>query len=430
MNILEFIKKYEYTKVFNGEYNKEFKNDLNSLLINSKENKSLVLTFHTLLESYFPFEILKDVINYDEKGKEEILTNENTFKWSCAFGNKYLLLYLNDKIKEENKHIASSVNAAIMQYRVDNIQALSLMGYEKEVFTEPAILQSISRSQQTGAGLNIVDYYFKNKQKWKMTPYIDSRLEECCFYNLSSMINYEHTFDYFFNKYRDIKNEKIAKDIPEIINKLIFKNKIENIDIFYKSIYKNEVINYFKKPQLMLNNLRLDYKNEDSLLREDENKLNKIIEAYPELIKADDIKLWMMNDQSLNLKRWIEEKRKLKTNEIKKSFIDLSANIFCFEYLISKININKVKFNLAESVKLLNNYYEQIKYDEIDYSIDSKYVELGKKLLVKENFYEYKEELKAHIYDEKLLDIISKEIFKNQLENKLESKKETKKLKI
>ena len=430
MNILEFIKKYEYTKVFNGEYNKEFKNDLNSLLINSKENKSLVLTFHTLLESYFPFEILKDVINYDEKGKEEILTNENTFKWSCAFGNKYLLLYLNDKIKEENKHIASSVNAAIMQYRVDNIQALSLMGYEKEIFTEPAILQAISRSQQTGAGLNIVDYYFKNKQKWKMTPYIESRLEECCFYNLSEMISYEYTFNYFFNKYKENKNEKITKDVENIINKLIYQNKIEDIKLIYESVYKKEVEKYFNKPKFILNNLRIDVKDEKTLLYEDENKLNKIIEMYPELIKVEDIKLWMMNDQSLNLKKWIEEKRKLKSNEIKKAFIDLSNNSSCFNYLCSKIEINNIKFNLAEGVKLINNYYEQIKYDEIDYSLDGNYLKLGKKLLIKDNYYEYKEELKNYIHDEKLISIINKEIFKNELEEKLDNKKEEKKLKI
>lgn len=430
MNILDFIKKYEYSKVFKGEYSKDFKEDFNLLLKNSKKNDSLVLTFHTLLESYFPFEVLKNVIEYDEDGKEQILTNENTFKWSCAFGNKYLLLYLNEKIDEKDKNIASSVNAAIMQYRVDNVHTLVLMGYEKEVFTENAVLQAISRSRQTGAGLNIVDYLLRNKDKWKMSEYIEKKLEEDCFFDLSDMVDFSHSFHYFFNKYREIKNEKITKDIDEIINKLIYKNKIEDIEIIYNSVYKKEVEKYFSKPKYILNNLNLDIKNEDTLLYEDEEKLNKIINLYPSLVKDSDIKLWMMNSNSLSLKKWIENKRQLKTNEIKKAFIDLSTNHTCFEYLISTIDIQKLKFNLAEGVKLLNNYYEQIKYDEIEYNVDSEYVKLAKKLLIRDNYNEYKDELKEYLYDQELINLINKEMFMKNLEDKLSDKAITKKSKI
>lgn len=72
-----------------------------------------------------------------------------------------------------------------------------------------------------------------------------------------------------------------------------------------------------------------------------------------------------------------------------------SNNSSCFNYLCSKIDINNIKFNLAEGVKLINNYYEQIKYDEIDYSLDGNYLKLGKKLLIKDNYYEYKRRVKV-----------------------------------
>jgi hypothetical protein len=89
MNILEFIEKYNYKKYENC-LKDDFKIHFNELLENNKKTGSLTLMFHTFLENYFPFEILKEIIEYDENGKEEILTNENTFKWSCAFGNHYL----------------------------------------------------------------------------------------------------------------------------------------------------------------------------------------------------------------------------------------------------------------------------------------------------------------------------------------------------
>ena len=135
----------------------------------------------------------------------------------------------------------------------------------------------------------------------------------------------------------------------------------------------------------------------------------------------------------LALTKYIDEKYKNKVLKINIGiwfilYIILLSTLTLFDDYFFRGDFNILNWNsdILKIKEIIDKYNIKVNFVIDDNWIDEEVIQL----LVKENFYEYKEELKAHIYDEKLLDIISKEIFKNELENKLESKKETKKLKI
>lgn len=165
MNITEFI---EFAKKHGNlsHDDEELKKNWNDLLEKSKKTNMLRLCFHTLLEISFPCAYLKEIIEYEEKGKQEILSSEDTFKWACAFGEPELIVYLNDKVKEHN--INGAIQATISQYRLDNLKTLVSLGYEKEIYREPNLCQAISTASMVGGGLVIVDYLLRNRKKFPL----------------------------------------------------------------------------------------------------------------------------------------------------------------------------------------------------------------------------------------------------------------------
>lgn len=407
--LLNFIKEHSKTKKSNQFLN---------LLEDSKNNDSIVLTFHTLLENQFSFDFLKDVIEYDSKGKYDILKDENTFKWACAFGNPEIINYLHDKVIHKN--IYSSITASIMQNVFANLTTLNELGYEKDIFIENNILTAIDYSQIPFAKLNILEYFFENKDKWVLSDCIKNKLTNLHLHKLSSMvIQQPNLFNYIIhnNSHSDI----IEKEIPYILDILIKHNKPEQISNLLNSTYKNIITQYFNNPQKIISNLYLDF-TEQTNIYNNEKTLNKLIQLYPEYIKKESFKLWMIDSQTTKLKNWIENFRTIKKSEIKKSFIVLSNDLICFNYLLENFSYQNIKFTLSDSISILNNVFKHTKQIKSDYQLNSSYLNFGRQLLLTNNHFENNKNLiKTSLLDEKLFDFLEKESQNYKLLSKLNS---------
>lgn len=420
MQIFDFTNKYNRSS---NTQDKEWKKNWSSLLKNAKESNSLALCFHTLLEKEFSFSNLKEIIEYDENGKKEILNDENTFKWACAYGNKYLIIYLNDKVNTHN--IPGAINATFLQYRLDNLQTLELLGYEKEIYTEPNLCQAISRANQVNCGLDIVEYLLQRIDKFpKLSSYVWNELEKQEW--LYKIKDGQHTKT--LETLLSLKSDKIKKEIlnhcNDIMGIALVENKVEILNQVMKSYIRKDFVEYYQK--IKNKNLK------ENLSVDENNNVQFIIETYPELIKHADIKLFMMNNRSLKIDELIKSKRTLTQTEIKKSFIELSKDESCLNRLLTIVpDFDYKKFKISEAIKIVNQLYEAKKYDEIDYEYDGEYMSFNRNILLKnKDFNEYKEEIRQVIYDEKMYDLVYKEQIKNNLENKLGPKQKAKQMKI
>lgn len=421
MNILDFIKKHSSKNIKNKDWNKDWK----SLLKESKKNGILRLCFHTLLEESYSFELLKEIIEYDEKGKKEILNDVNTFKFACAFGNNYLIIYLNDKVKEHN--IAGAINATFMQYRVDNLHTLELLGYKKEIYTEANLCQAISRANQVGCSLNIVEYLFNNLENLStISTYVKTQLENQDWIKKIITSNYETTFSTLL----DLNSEKINKQIiiksDELMSNVLLHGNTYFLDKIMNSHLKEDFIKEFNKnkKKIVMDNLSLDM---------DKNKvINYMIDHHKEILKHEYIKLWMINSRSLKINEFINEKREIGVLEIKKAFIISSSDTINFSKILKLYpKFNYQNFTIQEAVKILNNLYIEKKNDEIDYNYDSQYMNLSRKILIKnKKFGEYQEEIRTVIHDSKMYNLLCKENMKNILEAKYLPKLHIKRMKI
>lgn len=144
----------------------EFKRDWNT--IKNKYNEdipSIRLLLEQLIEKRFPASLIKDLFT-EHSNKDEIKKNEDLFKWTAAFHGKELInfLYLNMDIKNEQ----GAVNAAIINFRLDNLKALNDLGIN--VFNEKNFCQAIARSNQPSSS-DIVEYYLENKDKFEIGDY-------------------------------------------------------------------------------------------------------------------------------------------------------------------------------------------------------------------------------------------------------------------
>lgn len=420
MNIIEFTKKYAKN---HNEKTKAWVLDLEDLLKECKKSCSLDLCFHTLLESGFSFNHLKEIIEYDEKGKENILSDENTFKWACAFGDKDLIVYLHDKVNVHN--IAGAITATFLQYRLDNLITLEELGYEKEIYTEPNLCQAISRANQVGCGLNIVEYLFNNLVKFpKLSSYVWKELENQKW--LYKICDTEHakTLEVLLS----LKSEKIKKEILDHCNDIMGIALVNHkVDIL------KQVMNSYIREDFIIAYQKIKNKNlKENLCIDENNNVQFIMNLYPELMQHEDIKLFMMNNRSLKIDEFIMKKRKLTNAEIKKSFLELSCDESCLWRLINVVpEFDYGKLKIQEAIKIANNLYEEKKFTEIDYDYEGDYMRLNRNLFLRnKEFNELKEEIREVVFDQKMYDFIFKEQLKNNLENKFKPKMKVKKVKI
>lgn len=420
MNILDFIKKHSK---YNPTDHADWENDWNSLLKKSKENNSLVLCFHTLLEEGYSFEHIKKIIDYDPIGKKEIFEDENTFKWACAFGNRYLIIYLNDKVKTHN--IAGAITATFLQYRLDNLQTLELLGYEKDIYTEPNFCQAVSRANQAGCSLNIVEFFCSNFDKFpKLSNYFWQELKKQDWVD-KMLLEYPKTFELFLSMNLDSFKTKVVKQAENIASYALRDGSLQIVDKVMNSELKDDFIKEYnkKKKSIIKDNLSLD-KN---------TATQEMILKYPELLNYDDIKLWHMNENSYTIKEFIEKYRTIPFKEIKTAFVELSKLSYLYNQLeIFYPSFNYEKLKLQDIVKILNNKYDEEKYNKISYDFESDYMIFARKTLIQhKDFNHYKEEVRDVIQDSKMFDLLYKEQIKKNLENKLAGVKPSeKKMKI
>lgn len=423
MNFIEFLQQYKETP----HNAKIFEKNFQALLKSSKENDSLLLCFQNLLEHRMPFEYLKRLIEYDEKGKEDILNDSNTFKWACAFGNPYLIMYLNDKVKNHN--LAGSINATIINYRWDNLKALEMLGYEKEMYTEPNFCQAISRADQTGCSLSIVEYFLNNIEKFKpFTLYVYNQLKEKNWVGKICEEEYTTTLQYLLDLKLDNLEKQVCNYTDDIMSMALYSNKVKVLDVVMNSYLKDKFVDSYTK--IKNKNIK------DNIQLDRNNYLQNIIEKYPELIKHEDIQLFMMNETSLTIDKFICEKRKLTKTEITKAYIALSEDPTCFRKLCEITPDYKVvRLPLGEVIKIVNNLYQAYKDmdQEIDYTYESEYMKFNRdNVLNHKHFKEYFVAVHDLIEDRYMLGLLEKEQMKKDFDMKYpeKSNKKTKQMKI
>lgn len=174
MKFMTFLTKYEHSSYDIKNYQTaEFNRDWDNVKDKYKENiPTIRLLLEQMIEKKFPTFLIKELFNL-HSDKNEIKKNEDLFKWAAAFHSKQLInfLYLNMDVKNEQ----GAVNAAIINFRLDNLEALNELGIN--VFSEKHFCQAIGRSHQPRSS-EIVEYYLDNKHKFKITEYSKQKLQE------------------------------------------------------------------------------------------------------------------------------------------------------------------------------------------------------------------------------------------------------------
>jgi hypothetical protein len=174
MQLINFLNKYEkHYHDLNTFKSESFKSDWNKIKNKYKDDiPSIRLLLEQLTEKRFPTFLIKELFNL-HSDNDEIKQNKDLFKWAAAFHGKELInfLYENMEVKDE----FGAVNAAIINFRLDNLKALSELGIN--VFNEKNFCQAINRSNQPKSP-DIVNYYLENKDKFEISDYGVSKLKE------------------------------------------------------------------------------------------------------------------------------------------------------------------------------------------------------------------------------------------------------------
>lgn len=408
MDLIKFKNKYKT----NGFGSSDFPKDWEKLLINCHKNNILDLCFNTLLEERFPYLYLKEIIDYDENSKSKILNNNNAFKWACAFGSSDLIKYLD--INAKQKDIPGAVNSAIIYHRLENLLLLDFLGYEKEIYTENNFVQALKRSNISGHNLDIVEYFFKKIDKLPyLTTYWNCEVEKQDWISWFISTNkYDDLLEIYLKLESSIINEKIINKSSEFMQSIMQSGKVHWLEKLINTTRKEDFIQEAckTKQQWLLNNFSLEEKNKETI--------DYILDKYPQILKHKDIKLWMMNINSLNINEFIQEKRTIKNQEIKTSFIKLSNNIKTIGKLLELYpDYDFSVFKIIQAIKISNNLYESKEDLTDNYHLNSEYMTINRKILLSNNeFKENKNQLKYMIKDKKMFDMLLKEQMKNEFE--------------
>jgi hypothetical protein len=261
ISLLVFLNKYEHQcydiKNFQTD---EFKKDWDGVKDKYKDDiPSIRLLLEQLIEKRFPTFLIKELFNA-HSDKDEIKKNEDLFKWAAAFHGKQLInfLYLNMEVKNEQ----GAVNAAIINFRLDNLQALNELGIN--IFSEKHFCQAIGRSHQPNKS-DIIEYYLENRDKFQITEYGNQKLKEHT--RLIEWVIQKDDFDkvkYLFeqgvganrgNLLKDACSEGSLNRVKYILhskdfnilkeNKKLTSKEIDEAFIFAASGEHHELINYF-----------------------------------------------------------------------------------------------------------------------------------------------------------------------------------------
>lgn len=209
------------------------------------------------------------------------------------------------------------------------------------------------------------EYRELEKEKNKNISLLESLQKDI---NSGGLINLE--------KYKRLDEEKIINEIV-IYNSKLLDEKYKNVKIDNKELINNEVEKF--EEELLTNNICIDFNKIEISLEEARNKI-EIIKKYPNIIKYNNIVLYLINSISLNnldrLFNLIDNKiidelfilnniLRLKEENVITNFLD---NIKLFN--INNININNViKYNY-EILFFNNKYLIDILSKYMKYGID------------------------------------------------------------
>lgn len=162
MKLLDFLNKYEYNMDVRSS---EFKTDWEYLKKYNIFDINFVM--EQIVEKRFPSNLIKDLFDFcPSKQTEELKNNLNLFKWAAAFNSKETIDFFHKNLTAIDED--GAINAAIINFRLDNLQALTALGIN--VFTDKNFCQAIQRSYQPRSS-KIIEYYLENKDKFHMTEF-------------------------------------------------------------------------------------------------------------------------------------------------------------------------------------------------------------------------------------------------------------------
>lgn len=163
MEILDFLNKYNYVITHTPHLQEDWNR------VKNCDPSHFVFLMEQLIEKRFPETLIKDLFNSaPNEIKDEFKNHSDLFKWSAAFHSEEIIEFFYENLNIKNEHEQGAINAAIINFRLDNLKTLNKFGIN--VFADNHFCQAIQRSHQTKSSA-IVEYYLQNKDKFEMTDF-------------------------------------------------------------------------------------------------------------------------------------------------------------------------------------------------------------------------------------------------------------------
>lgn len=168
----DYLNKYEFESRRDTKSH-SFRNDWISLKESVKDNVSDIrFLMEQFVEKKFPTSMIKELFVLNPNN-EQIKNHPDLFKWAAAFHSEPLIRFFHENLNTKDEE--GAINAAIINYRLDNLKTLKKLGIN--VFSEKHFCQAIQRSYQLNSS-EIVDYYVLYVNKFETTEYSKNILNE------------------------------------------------------------------------------------------------------------------------------------------------------------------------------------------------------------------------------------------------------------
>lgn len=392
-------------------------------IIQSIDSKTRKVHFEKFLEEKMSGEKLIQLLNYDQKTKQEILQDRNTFKWTCAYGDKVLLkeLWSNKVVYDE----FTAIQACIMNSRLDNLCFLEEMGFS--LYLDTHLNQLLSRSLQNNYNMNIVLKYLKNLDKISLLEITIKKIKESDWSNIPEIYKKESIFFPFLEIY---KKEDLHSMRSSIYQKAISFASKEIWELLYIKNYQ-EIKNFFQKTDINTISFPYDYFYNPKNVKDFCEVLAYLIEK--KLI--DSKKINIENIISIiridaNLTNQLIEKQNISKMKCKKIITNLFIDFHRWNDILYILENKKLceiyqKMKDKDKIDIFNKLYEIKSYSSV--ILEKEYTNIVNFLY---NHFSLKEHINM-LYDQNLQEMYHIENQKNKLEQALILEKNvTKKIKI
>lgn len=391
-------------------------------IIQSIEPKTRKVHFEKYLEEKMSGEKLIQLLNYDQKTKQEILQDQNTFKWACAYGDKVLLkeLWDNKVVYDE----FTAIQACIINSRLDNLCFLEEKGFS--LYLDTHLNQLLSRSLQNNYNMKIVLKYLENLDKISLWEITIKKIKESDWNNIPEVYKKASIFFNFLELYK-------KEDLPmrsSIYQKAISFASKELWELLYIKNHK-EIKNFFQKTDINMVSFPYDYFYNPKNVKDFCEVLAYLIEKK----LVDSKKINIENIISIirvdaNLTNQLIEKQNISKMKCKKIITNLFIDFHHWNdilYILKNQKLCEVyqKMKAKDKVDIFNKLYEINSYSSV--VLEKEYTKIIHFLF---NHFALKEDINM-LYDQNLQEMYHIENQRDRLEQELILENNlTKKIKI